>query len=629
MDINININLNKNSKKITVNFILIAILIVASFLRLYNLGFQSPWLDEITTMQLSDPSLPLEKTLELIDTRDAFSIVYYGPLKLLCSVFGHSIYLIRFFSAFFGIMSVLVIYLLVKELINKKTAYIAALLLTVNYFHINYSQEARSYSLLLFFALFASYRLIKFVNNNSTINAIILGLSIGLIPTAHPLGILNILTILGFMFIMFFVNTNKKEKIKLLKLYLITGVASLVTFSLAISKLITVSKINSFWIEKPTFDSIKLTFFDILGKDDLLFYLYIFGIVSFFILFFISKKNKKQANNKVLYLLVTIWIIMNIGLIIAKSYLHVSIIQSRYFIGSVPIFIITLAYVLGRIKNNYLCGILVICITGYSLFNLFFVKNYYKTVTKSEWNLVSPEIIKRNTNQEKIIGSFGYVLNGLYVNTNCAGLGWEITLENYVNSLKNNEREKESFWYIDGNFKPYNLKQEDSDFLSKYYEIDYQIDKYDCWAKHYRLKSDKSSNTQNSDIKNLANNIYLKDFDAENFDNQGKLMLFENKTISSRSLNLEKGTFELVLNANSLPAKPIENTNAHIIIKHNDQIIGNCFLSEKSEKKENKFKFVNQDLSSVFTIIFDNDLAKNNLDRNVIIYSIALNKLKK
>ena len=36
---------------------------------------------------------------------------------------------------------------------------------------------------------------------------------------------------------------------------------------------------------------------------------------------------------------------------------------------------------------------------------------------------------------------------------------------------------------MDGNFKPFSLKQEDIDYLNQYYVIDHQIDKYDCWAK--------------------------------------------------------------------------------------------------------------------------------------------------
>lgn len=621
MDISFSININGSSKEIKMNFILIAILILAAILRFFNLGFQSPWLDEITTMQLSDPTLTFEKTLELVATRDAFPMTYYGPLKLLCTIFGHSIYTLRFFSAFFGVISVYIIYLFVNELINKRTAYIAALLMTVNFFHIYYSQEARSYALLLFFVLFASYRLIKFSKETNIKNAVLLGLSIGLIPNAHPLGVLNILTILVFMVAFFFLNQSKEQKFTLLKLYLISGLSSLVTFSLAISQILNVSKINSFWIEKPTFENLKQTFFEILGKDFFLFYLYILSIITFFVLSFLQKDEKNKAKNKILFLFITIWFVVNIGVIIAKSYLHVSIIQSRYFIGSLPVFIITLAYILGSIKNKNLRNFLVITLALYSLVNLLFVKKYYTTITKSEWNLVSQEIIQKNNNKEKIVGTYGFVLNGLYVNSQCANLGWEITFEDYINKLRVNAIKKESFWYIDGNFKPFNLKQDDIDFLNQFYVIDHEIEKYDCWAKHYRLKSEINGETE------VTNKIYLNDFDVDNFDPLGNLYIFENKTIKSKEVTLEKGDYELILEANSLPEAPIDNTNAHVVVKQNNNVISELFLSEKKDLAKKIIKFNNKEKKSVFSITFDNDVAKNNKDRNVVIYNITFKKL--
>ena len=222
----------------------------------------------------------------------------------------------------------------------------AALLMAVNFFHICYSQEARSYSLLLFFTLLASYRLIKFLKNQNITNAIILGVAIGLIPSAHPLGILNIFTIAVFMLIYFFTDTNdKKDKIQLLKLYLISGVSSLFVIYPALTIILRVSKIDSFWIADPTFETIKQTFFEILGKDAFLFYLYLLSVLAFFALFFINKTAKNDFKNRNIFLFFAIWLVVNIGFIIAKSYLQVSIIQSRYFIGSLPIFIIALAYV--------------------------------------------------------------------------------------------------------------------------------------------------------------------------------------------------------------------------------------------------------------------------------------------
>ena len=174
---------------------IIGILLIASFLRLYKLDFQSPWLDELSTILVSDPDLTFQRTNELILNREGFPHLYFFTLKFLCEVFGHTILVLRLFSAFFGILSVYLIFMFVKELVNKNAAYIAALLLTVNFFHIYHSREARAYALLVFFVILASYRLMKFIKEISFKNAFLLGITAGLIPNAHPMGLLNILVI--------------------------------------------------------------------------------------------------------------------------------------------------------------------------------------------------------------------------------------------------------------------------------------------------------------------------------------------------------------------------------------------------------------------------------------------------
>ena len=54
------INLIKSNK------VIFLFLIIGSFLRLYHLNFQSPWLDEIHTMNESNPNIPFSKLYNVI-----------------------------------------------------------------------------------------------------------------------------------------------------------------------------------------------------------------------------------------------------------------------------------------------------------------------------------------------------------------------------------------------------------------------------------------------------------------------------------------------------------------------------------------------------------------------------------
>ena len=195
MDINININFNKDSKRISLNFILIAIIILATILRFYNLGFQGAWIDEIHTLKEADPDVSLKEFHEVNMFREGIPHFYFLIVRFFGIIFGHSLYTIRVVSVVCGILSVILIYTLAKEISNKQTGYIAAFLLAIHPFHIEYSQEGRPYTLLVLFVILSFYRLILFLKAVNLKNAIYLGIFTGLITNAQPVGIISVISI--------------------------------------------------------------------------------------------------------------------------------------------------------------------------------------------------------------------------------------------------------------------------------------------------------------------------------------------------------------------------------------------------------------------------------------------------
>jgi len=358
------LNYNNKLKSFKVDFILLGIMFLSAIMRFYNLGFQSPWLDELSTIQMSDPNLAAARTHELIMTREGFPDLYFFSLKYLSLVFGHTIYTLRFFSAFFGTLSVYVIYLLAQELFSKKTGYIAAILLALNFFHINHSQEARTYAFLVFFVILANYRLIKFIKKADLRNALFLGITTGLISNAHPIGLLNIMAIGLFLMVFIIMEPRKDEKLKLLKFSSIIGFIVFIVFLPVYPLIAHVAKIKVFWIPEPSFETIKQAFFELLGSSDVNLYFYLIGFVVFCLVLIFNKKIENKIANKYILSIAIIWFSVNIGVILAKSYLDVSIILNRYFIGVLPLFIIALSYLIGSIKNKIIgFGVLFIFIS--------------------------------------------------------------------------------------------------------------------------------------------------------------------------------------------------------------------------------------------------------------------------
>ena len=126
---------------------LLLLTLAGLFLRFYNLGFNSLWLDEASTLTMSKDGF-----LEIWST--SVSGDFHPPLfhwtEHLMLAFGQSEVVLRFIPALLGTLTIPVFYLIGKEFRDKNIGLISAALLTVSYFGIFYSQEAYSYSMVLF-----------------------------------------------------------------------------------------------------------------------------------------------------------------------------------------------------------------------------------------------------------------------------------------------------------------------------------------------------------------------------------------------------------------------------------------------------------------------------------------------
>ena len=123
-------------------FFLILILVLGLVLRITKLD-QSFWLDEASQAQMS--SLPVQQIW--FDRQADFHPPLFYILSHYWLQLGRSEVWLRLLPVTFGVTNILVIYYLAKAL-SPKAGLIAAFLLATNPFHIYYSQEFRSYSLL-------------------------------------------------------------------------------------------------------------------------------------------------------------------------------------------------------------------------------------------------------------------------------------------------------------------------------------------------------------------------------------------------------------------------------------------------------------------------------------------------
>jgi len=133
---------------------LMAFTLLALILRAYRVDFQPLWWDEGWTVYFATADVPSMIARTAIDIHPPF---YYLILHLWTLIFGPSAVSVRLFSVGVGTLSVPLMFLVARRLFGRRTALVAALILTVAPFHVYYSQEARMYALVTLLVLASSY----------------------------------------------------------------------------------------------------------------------------------------------------------------------------------------------------------------------------------------------------------------------------------------------------------------------------------------------------------------------------------------------------------------------------------------------------------------------------------------
>lgn len=160
--------------KLTNNKILILILIISSALRLYHY-FEIPYThDEFSALfrtHFNSFSELIEKGVK-VDGHPAGIQVF---LYYWTAIFGYSEWIVKLPFICFGILSVLMIYLIAKEWYNETVALISASFLASIQFTIMYSQIARPYISGLFFSLLMVYfwtKIIRYPHKQFYLNSL-------------------------------------------------------------------------------------------------------------------------------------------------------------------------------------------------------------------------------------------------------------------------------------------------------------------------------------------------------------------------------------------------------------------------------------------------------------------------
>jgi uncharacterized membrane protein len=162
--------------------ILIGLVVIGIFLRFYNLGFNSLWLDEASTYTISVKSFA---DIWQVTAGGEFNPPLFYWIEHVMLTLGNNEVILRFIPAVVGVLTIPLFYLIGKEFLDRNAGLIAAAACTFSPFLIFYSQEARAYMLMLFFVALATIFFLKSMKSGGLINWAFFGAFSALAFWAH------------------------------------------------------------------------------------------------------------------------------------------------------------------------------------------------------------------------------------------------------------------------------------------------------------------------------------------------------------------------------------------------------------------------------------------------------------
>lgn len=466
------------------------ILIIAAILRFFHLGYQSIWMDEIYTMNITNPKLSYGEMISEINIREGFPYLYFLVIKTLHHIFEFDPLVSRTFSAIAGLAGVFMIYLLGKRLFSRNAGIIAALLTAVSEYCIYSSQDGRPYTFYFFAVLLSFYTFIKFIKQPTLRHAIIYGLATALLLNTNFFSAINLfsqaLIILFFLWI-----SPAHQRVNLFKNAFIGGLLAVLLFLPNFKILAKLLEFKSNWIPLPTPDSFSLIFKELLGNSEMT--LFIMIPLFFYFLFktFEGKESvgfEETVNDKkaFAFIILSIWAIVVLGIILLKTYLDTSLLVSRYFISILPVFFLIFAAAIDWISNRYVRFIVLISLVGFMLANTFVVKHYYTSTSKTQFREAAAFVIDNNQTNEPVYTSLKYWYDHFFMEANVPYTIIErASLETVLNEMAVDSSKITPFWYVEAHGRPFVLTEQAQSFLDNNFYTENNYDGLDAWARHY------------------------------------------------------------------------------------------------------------------------------------------------
>lgn len=350
-------------------YILLFILVLGAFLRIYGLGDQTYWLDEIITLKVAQGELePI-----IYGTRP---FLYLTMAHYWFGIFGQSEFATRSLSVIFGIASIPLIYIVGRRLFNQKVGLISAFIMALSVYQIYYSQELRYYALFQFLTLASFYFYIRLLSSKSFTDTALYIISTALVFYSHDIGVLVIPVQNIYLLLRYKTLRTMVYRWIITQFIVLASISPKLIFTFTTD---VVGESGPNWITEPDIWAPVYTIYRFLGVNvDFIYFVYgcaallvLLAAIALYIYIPGIWKEKKPRDKKTISrklhwapksetILILLWLIVPIAFVYIASFIFKPMYLVRYLILTAPACYILAALLIDKIKKPVLTAIILI-----------------------------------------------------------------------------------------------------------------------------------------------------------------------------------------------------------------------------------------------------------------------------
>jgi mannosyltransferase len=418
---------------VRIALVLFGIFVLGTFLRLYQIGSKSIWLDEAFSIYMS--AKPVSEMLGLIVDIEKHPPLYYLLLHFWMRIGGDSAAWVRSLSAIFGILTIPIIFLAGRRLAGNGIGLLAALILAINPLQIAFAQETRVYTLLTFTVTFTIWMVARLLTDVRSSRQMIgagiyrlfrhglagpgfftdltwLGYSIGtaIVMYLHNTGFFFPLAVNLFVFaLMLYARFSRSAGNHFsppsLVNWVLAQIGAFILWSPWIWPLIQQSRdlAESFWLPIPNWsiivETIQSLLLDYLPPSSWVSYgwllMLVLGILGAVYL---------RRNGYVVAFLLTLFLVPILGQLLVSMRVPIFYVRALIWVP-VPFFILAAAGLL-QLRKRWLITAATFVLV---YFNLTAAFNYYQYIEKERWDLAAEYVAQNLQENDIIVFNAGWV----------------------------------------------------------------------------------------------------------------------------------------------------------------------------------------------------------------------------